>query len=58
MKLMKRLMCAALAAAALLSSAPAFAAEAPETAVFWSHSIYVEGNEAYSWNDGGSGCFT
>jgi len=57
MKLMKRLMCAALAAAALLSSAPAFAAEASETAVFWSHSIYVEGNEAYSWNDGGQRLF-
>lgn len=43
MKLMKRLMCAALAAAALLSSAPAFAAEAPKTASIWIHSIYIDG---------------
>ncbi len=53
----KRLICAALAAATLLAGAPAFAAEGSQTAAYWRNAPVVEGNTAYCWNEAGKQTF-
>ncbi len=57
MNLAKRFLCAVLAGAAMITAAPAFAADAAKTAAYWRAAPIVEGNTAYCWNEQGKQTF-
>lgn len=57
MKFIKRLFCTVLAGMAMMTAAPAFAADSTQTASYWRPAPVVEGNKAYCWNEAGKQTF-